>query len=144
MANWSKIRCSICRPYQIEIDYGQTLRFDKHNETSDQFKQCLLFIPPKTITHVQWPSCHMGEQLYRSSHHHSLAIFPKWFCQQSIALDKWASFFPQTDWVWCHLTFNNVVKMISNLTLPIVGESVIGWGIVSSIIPPPYPQLVLL
>ena len=86
-----------------------------------------------------------GSNLTKSSPHHSLANFSQsGFLPATRRL--WTSehpFFPKRTGFWCHLTFNNVVKMISNLTLPIVGESVIGWGIVSSFIPPPYPHLIL-
>ena len=83
-----------------------------------------------------------GSNLAESSPHHSLANFSQsGFCQQLITFGQMSIVFPKRTGFWCHLTFNNVVKMISNLTLPIVGESVIGWGIVSSImIPPPYPH----
>ena len=92
------------------------------------------------------PSCHMGKQLNKKlSSSLTGQFFPKWFLPATHRL--WTSehpFFFKWTGFWCHLTFNNVVKMISNLTLPIVGESVIGWGIVSSImIPPPYPLYIL-
>ena len=106
---------------------------------------CLFFIPPKLLRMSNGPSCHMGKQLNKKlSSSLTGQFFPKWFLPATHRL--WTSehpFFPKRTGFWCHLTFNNVVKMISNLTLPIVGESVIGWGIVSSFIPPPYPHLVL-
>ena len=35
MAEGSNISCSICPPYQIEIDYGQNFNSIKHNETEE-------------------------------------------------------------------------------------------------------------
>ena len=130
-----KISCSICRPYQIEIDYGQNFNW-LNTMKQRKITMCLLFHSSQI-----YYACPMdllvtwGSNLAESSHHHSLANFSQsGFASNSSLLDKWASFFPKRTGFWCHLTFNNVVKMISNLTLPIVGESVIGWGIVSSII----------
>ena len=145
MAKRSKISCSICRPYQIDIDYGQNFNLIKNNETEENHYVSLVsFLPNLLRTSIDllvtW-----GSNLVESSHHHSLANFSQsGFCQQLITFGQVSIVFPKRTGFWCHLTFNNVVKMISNLTLPIVGESVIGWGIVSSImIPPPYPHVVL-
>ena len=141
-----KISCSICRPYQIEIDYGQNFNWLNTMKQRKITPLCLLFhssqiyyARPMDLL-VTW-----GSNLVESSPHHSLANFSQsGFLPATHRL--WTSehpFFPKRTGFWCHLTFNNVVKMISNLTLPIVGESVIGWGIVSSFIPPPYPHSVL-
>ena len=132
-----KISCSICRPYQIEIDYGQNFNWlNTMKQRKITTYVSLVSFLPNLLRMSNGPSCYMGEQLSRKlSSSLTGQFFPKWFLPATHRL--WTSehlFFPKRTGFWCHLTFNNVVKMISNLTLPIVGESVIGWGIVSSII----------
>ena len=89
MTEGSKISCSICRPYQIEIDYGQNFNSIKHNETEENHKVSLVSFLPNLLRMsidllVTW-----GSNLAESSHHHSLANFPKVvFASNSSPLDK--------------------------------------------------------
>ena len=50
-----KISCSICRPYQIEIDYDQNFNWlNTMKQRKITTYVSLVFIPPNFITHVQW------------------------------------------------------------------------------------------
>ena len=95
-----KISCSICRPYQIEIDYGQNFNW-LNTMKQRKITMCLLFHSSQI-----YYACPMdllvtwGSNLAESSHHHSLANFSQsGFCQQLIAFGKVSIFFSQTDWV---------------------------------------------
>ena len=97
-----KISCSICRPYQIEIDYGQNFNWLNTMKQRKITPLCLLFhssqiyyARPMDLL-VTW-----GSNLVESSPHHSLANFSQsGFLPATHRL--WTSehpFFSQTDWV---------------------------------------------